>query len=74
MAILLVSTLIFTSVSLPNVLSKFDSEFQQMMHHMKRGDTSRSFSIAMKMLVAVETLKGDLDIEEPIVIETSDEN
>lgn len=48
-----------------HLLSNFDGEFKKMMHHRNIGDTSKSFSIAMKILVSVETLKGDLDIESP---------
>lgn len=46
-----------------------------MLHHRNIGDTSKSFSIAMKILVSVETLKGDLDISEPtVMVVTDDEN
>lgn len=31
-----------------------------MLHHRNIGDTSKAFSIAMKLLVAVDTLKGEL--------------
>lgn len=73
LAILLL--LIFTSYSMNHLLSKFDGEFKNMLHHRNIGDTSKSFSIAMKILVSVETLKGDLDISEPtVMVVTDDEN
>lgn len=52
--------------SAQHILSKFDSEFSQMHSSIyKNGDTSHAFSIAMKIFVAVEALKGDLDIQSP---------
>ena len=42
------------------------------MHHRNVGHTSKSFSIAMKVLVAIEALKGDLDIQDPPTLVVSD--
>lgn len=59
---ILLSVLVCSSVCSLHLLSKFDNEFKQMLHSRNTGATSKSFSIAMKLLVAVEALKGDLDI------------
>lgn len=58
---ILLSVLVCSACSW-HLLSKFDNEFKQMLHNHNTGATSKSFSIAMKLLVAVEALKGDLDI------------
>lgn len=63
--VLVLTLLLSTTLCSWHLLSKFDAEFKKMLHHRNIGDTSKSFSIAMKILVSVETLKGDLDIESP---------
>jgi hypothetical protein len=45
-----------------HVLSQYEGEFKKMLHHRNIGDTSRAFSIAMKLLVGVKTLSGELEI------------
>lgn len=58
--------------SFKHLLSVFDNEFKQMFHHHNTGDTSKAFSIAMKIYVAVETLKGELEIEDAPVLLQAD--
>jgi len=53
-----ISLLASTVLTFPHVLSSFNGEFKKMMDHHKIGDTSHAFSIAMKLFVAVETLKA----------------
>lgn len=45
--------LISSTTCFNHLLSKFDNEFKNMLHHRNIGDTSKSFSIAMKILVSV---------------------
>jgi hypothetical protein len=61
-----------TALATRHLLSSFDNEFKKMLHHRNIGDTSKAFSIAMKLLVAVDTLKGDLEIEEPTILLLND--
>ena len=67
-AIILLLATITLSLSIPSpthLLSKFDHEFAQMHESIyKHADTSHAFSIAMKIMVGVEALKGDLEIED----------
>ena len=63
---LILATIAILTCCTPNpthLLSKFDHEFTQMHESIfTHGDTSHAFSIAMKIMVSVEALKGDLEI------------
>lgn len=64
-SLLIFISLFIFSLASSHILSKFEGEFKAMMHHRNIGDTSKSFSIAMKILVTVDALKDDHDIESP---------
>lgn len=69
---ILVAILICSVLSAPHYLENLKHEFKRMKEHHTIGDTSHAFSIAMKLLVAVETLKGEIGVEEPPQLLASD--
>ena len=70
---ILVGLLLLTLVTSFHVLKHFDQDIANIKHHYKIGDTSRVFSILMKMFYHTKTLANELKIPHP-KIQTTFEN